>query len=531
MNILVINASPKGNKSNTYQITSAFLEGIKQQNANINIEEMSLYNKNMHPCLGCFSCWNKTPGKCVLNDDMKEILPKLLSADIIIWSFPLYYYNVPGPLKTFMDRQLPLSLPFMAKDTTCGGHPSRYENKPQKHIVISTCGFYTTKENYDAVNAMFDHVLGKDQYETIYCAQGELFRVPELKAKTNAYLEVAKRAGEEYINGKITKSTKDKLNQLLFPRETFEAMADASWGIENETGEIQDDSYIFTKQMAALYNPNSYSKDIVLEMEYVDLHKTYQIIINKDGYKVIKEDFLPYTTKIETPFTVWCDIATDKISGEDALMKQLYKVHGDFDLMIHWDHYFGNDSEHDETPTQKKTNMSILLLPWIIFWVSTSTNTFFGSLITIAACSMVSLFFYKNEKTIYDILSSVIVTLLSLSLLITNKITFILPLSYLLFGLIWSISCLFKIPLTAYYSCNDYNGKQAFKNPLFIKTNQILTLMWGILYIFTSIMTFFLTKSNLSSYLPIINNILPIFMGIFTIWFQKWYPKKIAKGK
>ena len=88
MNILIINASPKGNKSNTYQITSAFLEGIKQQNTNINIEEMSLYNKNMHPCLGCFSCWNKTPGKCVLNDDMKEILPKLLSADIIIWSFP-----------------------------------------------------------------------------------------------------------------------------------------------------------------------------------------------------------------------------------------------------------------------------------------------------------------------------------------------------------------------------------------------------------------------------------------------------------
>lgn len=531
MNILVINASPKGNKSNTYQITSAFLEGIQQKSTDIIVEEMTLHNKNIKPCLGCFSCWNKTPGKCVINDDMKDFLPKLLSADIIIWSFPLYYYNIPGPLKTFMDRQLPLSLPFMAKETTSGGHPSRYASKPQKHIVISTCGFYTTDGNYDAVNAMFDHILGKGQYETLYCAQGELFRVPELKAKTTAYLDIVKKAGEEYINGKINRSTKDQLNQLLFPRETFEAMADASWGIEKETGEKEEDSYIFTKQMAALYNPNSFSKDIILEMDYVDLHKTYQIVINKDGYKVIKDNFLPYTTKIETPFTTWCDIATDKISGEEALMKQLYKVHGDFDLMIHWDKYFGSNNDTVEYTDQKKTNMSILLLPWIIFWISTSINTFLGCLITIAACSTISLIFYKNEKTIYDILSSIMVTLLSLGLLITNKIMVILPLSYLLFGLMWSISCLFKIPLTAYYSCNDYNGKQSFKNPLFIKTNQILTFMWGILYIITSIMTFFLSKSKLSSYLPIINNILPIFMGIFTVWFQKWYPVKIAKGK
>ena len=94
----------------------------------------------------------------------------------------------------------------------------------------------------------------------------------------------------------------------------------------------------------------------------------------------------------------------------------------------------------------------------------------------------------------------------------------------------WSISCLHKVPLTAYYSANDYNGESAFHNPLFIKTNRILTLMWGMLYILTSIMTFFVMKTGFSAYLGIINNILPIFMGIFTGWFQKWYPAKVARG-
>ena len=54
--------------------------------------------------------------------------------------------------------------------------------------------------------------------------------------------------------------------------------------------------------------------------------------------------------------------------------------------------------------------------------------------------------------------------------------------------------------------------------------------MWGILYVLTSIMTFFVMKTSFSAYLGIINNILPIFMGIFTAWFQKWYPAKVARG-
>ena len=115
--------------------------------------------------------------------------------------------------------------------------------------------------------------------------------------------------------------------------------------------------------------------------------------------------------------------------------------------------------------------------------------------------------------------------------LLGYDINILLPISYLGFGLMWSISCLNKIPLTAYYSANDYNGESAFHNPLFIKTNRILTFMWGILYVLTSIMTFFVMKTSLSAYLGIINNILPIFMGIFTAWFQKWYPAKVARGQ
>ena len=165
---------------------------------------------------------------------MKNVIDKILWADMIIWSFGLYYFSVSSSLKTLIDRQLPLVLPFMEKGSETGSHPTRYDMSNKKHVIISTCGFYTTKGNYESVNLMFDHFLGKDRYEKIYCSQGELFRVPELSERINEYLSYVKKAGNEIIQGNISNETKEKLDTLLYPRETFEAMADASWGIELE---------------------------------------------------------------------------------------------------------------------------------------------------------------------------------------------------------------------------------------------------------------------------------------------------------
>lgn len=535
-NILLINGSPKGKESNTYKLATAFIEGLREEQKDLIVEEIFVSKLEINSCLGCFACWNKTPGKCVIKDDMQEVIEKLLWADITIWSFPLYYFSVPGKLKTLMDRQLPMVLPFMERNAESGSHPGRYDMSGKRNVLISTCGFYTTEGNYDAVISMFDHMLGKDNYEKIFCSQGELFRVPELSKRTNQYLGYVKTAGQEYISGQITETTRTELSTLLYPRKTFEAMADASWGVEKETGERLDESLIFTKQMAALYNKKSYDgKDIVLEMNYTDINKSYQMILKKDGCEVITENFQSFTTKIETPFTVWSDIASGKISGEEAMMQQMYKVKGDFNLMLRWNHYFGDTNDETESHREDKgnatTNMMILLLPWVVFWVATSINGYRGSVISIVSCAVVSLLFHKNKKTIYDNISNAAIIIFSVMGLLGYNINILLPISYLGFGLMWSLSCLKQIPLTAYYSANDYDGEIAFHNPLFIKTNRILTFMWGILYILTSVMTFFLVKTSFAAYLGIINNILPVFMGIFTAWFQKWYPTKVARGE
>ncbi|WP_077609374.1 flavodoxin family protein [Clostridium sp. Marseille-P2415] len=238
MNVLVLNGSPKGEKSNTIQLTNAFLEGMAERTA-LDIDVLTVSNMNIKPCVGCFHCWSKTPGKCCIHDDMASVIEKMLASDIIIWNFPLYYYGLPSQLKAVIDRQLPMNLPFMEKGakngSDSGSHPPRYDMTGKRYVLISTCGFYTPKGNYDSVNLQFDHYLGKGNYETLYCGQGELFGVPELRSRTEKYLQNVKTAGAEFASSGITAVTKETLNELLYSRDVFEQMANASWEAEAES--------------------------------------------------------------------------------------------------------------------------------------------------------------------------------------------------------------------------------------------------------------------------------------------------------
>ena len=540
MNILVINGSPKGEKSNTYRLTRAFLDGVSAReesngNQKPEIEVLEINKLNIRPCLGCFSCWNKTQGECCIHDDMRRVIERLLWADLTVWSFPLYYFGLPGQLKNLIDRQLPMTLPFMTADTPNGGHPLRYDMSGKKTVLISTCGFYTAKGNYDCVTTMFDRFCGKDGYTALFCGQGELFRVKELESRTGEYLSYVRLAGKEYVSGGIRSGTLEKLNKDLYPRDIFETMADASWGVSRD-GEKEDDSFVFTRQMAALYNKKAYpGHDLVLEMNYTDIKKTYRIFLGKDGSQVSEDLNGGFTTQINTPFSVWRSIAGGEIAGDEALMKHLYSVEGDFDLMLHWDDYFGagqSTSEvKSETEKEPKTNMKWLLAPWIAFWIAAAISSFWGSLISIAVCLLIPLLMCRAKATIYDKVSCFAAGGCSIALLAGAPPVLVIPISYFLFGLMWCISCFTKIPLTAHYSKNSYNGDSALRNPIFMKTNRILTAAWGILYLLTPVWTYFIMKTDAGSFVGAINSVLPVLMGIFTAWFQKWYPKHVASKK
>lgn len=225
MKIMVLNGSPKAARSCTMNLTKAFIEGSGWSD----VETIEVANANIKGCKGCFACWNKTPGRCVIEDGMNAILQKMVEANVVIWSFPLYYFNVPGTLKNLIDRQLPTVLPYMSKNAESGGHPSRYDRTHQRHAVISTCGFWTAVNNYASITAMFDKFLGKSGYERIFCGQGDLFNVAEVRERTDAYLEIVRQAGAQFAVGGIASETRALLSEPLFPKEIYENASNEFW--------------------------------------------------------------------------------------------------------------------------------------------------------------------------------------------------------------------------------------------------------------------------------------------------------------
>ena len=541
MKVLLINGSPRGDKSNSLKLSSSFIEGLKEKE-NIELSKINLIEKNIRQCLGCFSCWKNKDHQCVLKDDMVSLLPLFVKADIVIYSFPLYSFSLPGLMKNLIDRLLPLYEPFMVDRNDGlgnGGHKCRYDLSKQKSILISTCGFYTSKGNYNAVIDMFNLLKGKNGYTSIFVGQGELFSVPALKNRTDQYLEIVKKAGREFINGKIEEETRKELDVYLYPKEVFTTMADASWGVSKE-GEKVDEGYVFLKQMSALYDKSSYSgKDLVIYFQLDDINKEYEVILSKDKASVIDKDFLPYTTKITTPLSVWKEIGEEKIRGDQALFEGKYKVEGDFSLMMNWDKYFPSISSNNEVKEkeekEEKTNMLNFLLPFIAFFSLIPINYFYGTLACLGVIALTSLIFIKTKKTVYDILSSFSIIALSILALILrgDYVNYLVSSSYLLFGIYWLASSFISKPLSSYYSCNTYGGKDAFNNPLFMKTNKILSILWGALYLATAVWTFFLMEfvPVISSYVGLINMVVPTLMGFFTKWFISFYTAHLAKGK
>ena len=156
MRVLVVNASPKGENSHTLVVTRAFLSGFPE---GTEIEMLELGKLRIRPCTGCLCCWTKTPGQCVQQDDMQRVYAAIERADVIIESFPLYFYGLPGPLKTMIDRCLPYTRAYGWSGNT--QHELRDPKMLQKKLVlISTCWHTGTEQLYAAVRAGFSLLCG-----------------------------------------------------------------------------------------------------------------------------------------------------------------------------------------------------------------------------------------------------------------------------------------------------------------------------------------------------------------------------------
>ena len=234
MHVMAINGSPRKEKSSTFHILAPLLEGMRAAGATT--ELVNLGQLQIKPCLGCFLCWVKTPGKCVQKDDMSALLERFVQADLVVFGTPLYHYHMSGLMKNFIDRTLPTYEPWLVKDPNHperSGHPDRYP-RDRGMLLISPCGF----PEFDYFGPMvqyfqfFARKLGWRYMGEILRPGGESLCDEQYQEMFGWYYNLVHQAGEQLINqGLITPEVQAGLRQDLFPGgpEAFRNEANNYW--------------------------------------------------------------------------------------------------------------------------------------------------------------------------------------------------------------------------------------------------------------------------------------------------------------
>lgn len=97
--VLILSGSPrKGGNSDT--LCDEMMKGAIESGNEV--EKIFISDKNINYCKACYAC--KNTGICSIKDDMKEVLEKMLKADVIVLSSPVYFYSISAQLKAVIDR-------------------------------------------------------------------------------------------------------------------------------------------------------------------------------------------------------------------------------------------------------------------------------------------------------------------------------------------------------------------------------------------------------------------------------------------
>lgn len=236
--ILVLNGSPKCERSTTLAVTRAFVEGLQKAGAG-ECETLHVSKLNVKPCMDCLGCWGRSEGECLVRgDDVSMVKSKILEADTIVLSFPLFFFGLPGEMKVLLDRLLSLLNAYCGQDVPEGGsfHGFRYDVSKKKLVLISGCAWNDSKV-FEPLTKQFDCIVGAGRYTAIFCPQIKAIVDQGMRPRLVRYLNRYRVAGEEFAqNGKLSAETAESLRKTPFSKQVYAEILAKFWADEKEAG-------------------------------------------------------------------------------------------------------------------------------------------------------------------------------------------------------------------------------------------------------------------------------------------------------
>ena len=209
LKLIAFNASPRGADGTTDVLMERFIEGAREAGAEA--DKHIVVDLDINGCLGCFSCWWKTPGRCVHRDDMDWILPAINESDILVLGTPVYGRNTTHYLQRLVERTFLNTLPEMYIEDGTTHHPRRTK-KIQRIVLAATCGF-PDLVNFDIIRGLYPTAL------PILLPASQILFDEEGREYLSGFLDAVRLAGRTMARGEEVPGTLRERLIVDYPEE------------------------------------------------------------------------------------------------------------------------------------------------------------------------------------------------------------------------------------------------------------------------------------------------------------------------
>lgn len=354
MKVLALNSSPRGEgQSKTELVLAHLVQGM--QAAGAQVEVVHLRTQKIKNCIGCFTCWTKTPGVCIHKDDMSATLfAKFLAADLVILATPLYHFTVNATLKAFIERTLPMLQPFFVEYKGHTVHPLRH---PHPNVaMLSVAGFHEASV-FDQLSSWARFLFGKKLLAELYRPGAEALTTRFYAQKAQEILAAAVQAGRELVDARqVSAETMARFNkQLVDDSKAWHTMGNLMWKSCIAAGvtpkEFGDKGMIprpdslesFMLLMSLGFNAKGAGDTrALIQFEFSgEVSGSCHLKIADGAIAASAGAAREPSLTIRAPFETWMDILTGKADGQKQFMAQAYTVEGDLALLMRFDQIFG----------------------------------------------------------------------------------------------------------------------------------------------------------------------------------------------
>ena len=162
--IIIIDGGPRRNM-NTAKMLHKFAEGVESVNKDIEVKILRLYELDYKGCMSCMAC--KLKGRasnvCRFKDSLSPVLDEIAQADGLVLGSPIYFGEVTGQMRAFLER---LSFPWLSYNDYSMTAP-----KQMPVVLIETLNGMPEKNNSNGFGSMefcITKALGKPQRIVAY---------------------------------------------------------------------------------------------------------------------------------------------------------------------------------------------------------------------------------------------------------------------------------------------------------------------------------------------------------------------------